>query len=354
MHEIVINLHMHTPYSDGYGTHSEIAAAAMQAGLDAVIITDHNIFVGGFEKYYFFGDKKVMVIIGEEVHDQARLPQKSHLLVFGVDKEISHLAYNPQLLIDTVRQSRGLAFIAHPFDPESRAAGETDISWVDWEVKGVNGIELWNAMSEFKSLISSRWVALIYALFPDRIAHAPFKQVLERWDFSLNNGHKWVAIGGSDAHALPASLGPIRRVLFPYEWHFRGINTHCNLPEPLSGDINDDKAAIFKALSDGNCFIGYDLPHSTRGFRFTANGRAGNKEMGSTVSSQGGVTFQIRLPIAVECRLLCNGQVIRIWRNSTICTHITSDCGAYRVEAYIKFHGKNRGWIFSNPIYVIG
>ena len=26
MHEIVVNLHMHTPYSDGTGTHAEIAA----------------------------------------------------------------------------------------------------------------------------------------------------------------------------------------------------------------------------------------------------------------------------------------------------------------------------------------
>ena len=32
MHEIVVNLHMHTRYSDGSGTHKDIAQAAMQAG----------------------------------------------------------------------------------------------------------------------------------------------------------------------------------------------------------------------------------------------------------------------------------------------------------------------------------
>ena len=31
MHEIVINLHMHTPYSDGHGTHDDIAQAAIRA-----------------------------------------------------------------------------------------------------------------------------------------------------------------------------------------------------------------------------------------------------------------------------------------------------------------------------------
>ena len=32
MHEIVINLHMHTRYSDGTGTHKDIAEAAIKTG----------------------------------------------------------------------------------------------------------------------------------------------------------------------------------------------------------------------------------------------------------------------------------------------------------------------------------
>ena len=47
MHEIILNLHMHTRYSDGAGTHADIATAAMKAGLDAVIVTDHNVLVNG-------------------------------------------------------------------------------------------------------------------------------------------------------------------------------------------------------------------------------------------------------------------------------------------------------------------
>ena len=50
MHEIVINLHMHTRYSDGTGTHKDIADAAIKAGLDAVIVTDHNVLVQGVER----------------------------------------------------------------------------------------------------------------------------------------------------------------------------------------------------------------------------------------------------------------------------------------------------------------
>ena len=49
MHEYIVNLHMHTPYSDGKGTHQEIAKAALHAGLDVVIVTDHNVWVNGPE-----------------------------------------------------------------------------------------------------------------------------------------------------------------------------------------------------------------------------------------------------------------------------------------------------------------
>jgi len=44
--------------------------------------------------------------------------------------------------------------------------------------------------------------------------------------------------------------------------------------------------------------------------------------------------------------------VIRTWKNQMICTHITTEPGSYRLEAYRRYLGKKRGWIFSNPIYV--
>ncbi len=45
MEEIIVNLHMHTHYSDGTGSHMDIALAAIECGLDAVIVTDHNVLV---------------------------------------------------------------------------------------------------------------------------------------------------------------------------------------------------------------------------------------------------------------------------------------------------------------------
>jgi hypothetical protein len=352
VNEIIANLHMHTPYSDGHCNHEHIARAALRCGLDAIIVTDHNVWVNGPEGYYQDGDKRVLLLVGEEIHDQARLPQKNHLLVIGAGRELATLAAEPQRLLDTIQKGEGLAFIAHPVDPPAPAVGETDISWVDWELRGFTGIELWNGFSEFKGRLRTMLHALYYVFNPKRIARGPFPQALRKWDELLSQGRKIVAIGGSDAHALPARMGLLRRTVFPYEFHFRAINTHLLLTRPLSGDIFQDRRLILEALREGRAFIGYDLPAPTQGFRFRAQGTDGIVSMGEEIKCRNGVTMQIRLPLRSECRLLHNGKLVKIWRKSENCTYITSEPGVYRVEVYIHYLGRMRGWIFSNPIYV--
>ncbi len=352
MHELIINLHMHTRYSDGSASHAEIARAALRSGLDAVIVTDHNVWVDGPEDYYQDGDRRVLLLVGEEVHDQARDPQKNHLLVFGADRELAQFAHDPQLLLDSVEKAGGLAFIGHPVDPAAPAVGEPDISWVDWGVRGYSGIELWNGFSEFKSLLKSKLHAIFYAYNPQRIATGPLPETLKKWDALLAQGRQVVAIGGSDAHALSASLGPLRRTLFPYEFHFHAINTHLLVPKPLSGDLLDDRRMLLEALRQGHAFVGYDLPAPTRGFRITVNGKDETVTMGDHISARSGVTFQIRLPIRTECNLLKDGKVVKTWTRRENCTYITTQPGTYRVEVYIYFKGRRRGWVFSNPVYV--
>jgi hypothetical protein len=344
---------MHTPYSDGHASHEGIARAALQAGLDFVVTTDHNVLVGGIDGYRTFGEKKVLLMVGEEIHDQSREPQKNHLLVYETFKELSHLATDPQELIDAVNDAGGLAFIAHPIDPESSAFNEPDLSWVDWDVDGYVGIELWNYMSEFKSHLSSIVRALYYAYNPTYVADGPFPEAIARWDSLLASGKRIVAIGGADAHAFPVSLGPLKRVLYPYNFHFRTVNTHVITNDPLSGDVEIDRKRLFSAIRQGRCFIGYDLPASTRGFRFSAIGEEHQVIMGDRLQAGFGVTLQIKSPSRANIRLIRNGVTIKEWENSEAAVHTATDPGAYRVEAYIYYKGRMRGWIFSNPIYII-
>jgi hypothetical protein len=352
MNELLINLHMHTTYSDGSGTHADIVGAALEAGLDAVITTDHNVLVSGPAGYYQEGDQKVLLLVGEEIHDQTAVPQKNHLLVIGVEKEMAKLADDTQHLVDSINAVNGLAFIAHPVDPAAPAFKEPDISWEKWEVENFTGIELWNAMSEFKSLMKSWLRAAFYVFNPRLVAHGPFPAAIERWDQLLESGKRVVAVGGSDAHAFKVSVGPIRKTVFPYKFHFQAVNTHLIIDEPLNGDIKHDRDLIHRALKEGHAFIGYDLPGDTRGFRFTAQGKDQSVWMGDKITLDQGVTLQICLPQRAECRLLRNGQVIKTWTKREICSFITSEPGVYRVEVYLRYRGKRRAWIFSNPIYV--
>lgn len=352
MEELVISLHMHTTYSDGTGSHKDIVDAALKVGLDAVIVTDHNVLVDGPEGYYKEGRRRTLLLIGEEIHDQARQPQRNHLLVFNARRELASYAPNPQILIDKVREEGGLSFIAHLYDPECPPIKETDISWVDWDVHGYTGIELWNSLSELKIQGKTFLHILFYVLFPAFLNHQPPHEHLEKWDELLNLGKKVVAIGGADAHALPANAGPLHMTVYPYEFHFRGITTHIQSPSQLTGSIEADRKMIYAALGSGHCFVAYDLPASTRGFNFTAQGRENTAQMGDEISANGGVTFNIKLPQISECRLLKDGKLLKRWDSRETCTHITTEPGVYRVEVYRRYLGLRRGWIFSNPIYV--
>jgi hypothetical protein len=207
-------------------------------------------------------------------------------------------------------------------------------------------------MSEFKSLLKSKLHALVYAYAPDRIARGPSPEALAKWDELLYSGQRVVAIGGTDAHAFPGKLGPFRRTIFPYSFHFRALNTHLLIEEDLTGELEQDQKMVLNALRSGRAFIGYDLPGSTVGFNFTAQGMDKLAWMGDEISAENGVTFQIRLPRRAECLLLKDGQVVKSWHKRETCTYITSEIGVYRVEVYIPYRGGRRGWIFSNPIYV--
>ena len=352
MPEIVANLHMHTRYSDGSGCHEDIAQAALEAHLEAVIVTDHNVYVEGIEGYYQRGDRRLLLLVGEEIHDQARQPQKSHLLVFGAGQELAHLGWDLEKLIKTVRQSGGLAFAAHPTDPPSPAFAQEDLSWEDWDVQGLHGLEIWNGMSEFKSRLKTKLHGLFYAYFPNFIAGQPFPESLQMWDAQLAAGKQLAAIGGSDAHALQVRLGPLKRVLFPYRYHFRSINTHLLIDEALSGELAHDRRLVLEALKCGKSFIANDMPACGRGFSFSAQDYGRQVRMGEQLSAERGVTLQIRLPAAAECRLVRHAEVLKIWKEQSLCTYITSEPGAYRVEVYRNYLNRRVGWIFSNPIYL--
>jgi hypothetical protein len=353
-HEAVANLHMHTPYSDGEWYHAQIAEAACRAGLDLVIVTDHNVWVKGPARYYTYADRRVLLLIGEEIHDQVRRPQKNHLLVYGAETELAPHARDPQRLLDAAAEAGGLTFLAHPHDPPAPLVGESDLSWVSWDITNFTGLELWNYMTSFKALMTTRATALRYAYNPELGITAPFPEVLQRWDELTASGRRVVAVGSADAHGTEYRYGALRRVVFPYEFLFRQVNTHLLTDTPFTGDYAHDRALALGALRRGHCFVAYDGAAPARGFRFTATGERASGRMGDEIANRGGLTLQASAPLPCTLRLLCHGREIARADNQPNLTYLvpTGDGGVYRIEAHLPFKGRPRGWIYSNPIYV--
>lgn len=354
-HEYIGNMHMHTPYSDGAASHLEIATAALNAQLDFVIVTDHNIWVDGVQGYY--GDRDyVLLLTGEEVHDRTRQPQVNHCLVYGANREMTPYAANPQTLIDEVSKVGGLTFLAHPFDNSILwQHEEPGITWVDWAISGYTGLEVWNYMSSFKDVLETPWKTLRHAFDPDRAIIGPNPAMLAKWDELLASGQKVVGIGNSDAHGKRYRLGPISHTIFPYDFLFHCINTHILTPTPFKGEVLFDSAMIYQALRHGRAFISYQILGKARGFRFSGQGLSGTyAQMGESIRLQSGsgVTLQTVVPARAHIKLIRHGETVAEEFNVENLTYMALQSGAYRVEVWREYRGHERCWILSNPIYV--
>jgi hypothetical protein len=341
------NLHMHTTDSDGNATHQELARIAAAAGLDFIIVTDHNVYRPGLDGW--FGS--TLLLVGEEVHDPKRTPQSSHTLCFSIREDVASYGSDPQRLLDAVREQGGFAFLAHPFEHDTAGfLPEPNISWRDWQVSGYAGIELWNYMSEFKALLRNKAQAVLYAYAPSLGISGPYRETLQKWDLLLQAGPASV-VGGSDAHSGTYRLGPITRTVHSYSYLFRSVCTHVLGKEPVNGDLDHDRALVHNALRNGNSFVGYERLAPVAGFAFWAKSGDSEAGMGETLILKRAVELRIMVPERALVRLIRDGQVVAQARGREF-AYMAPRPGAYRAEAYRPLAGRARGWIFSNPIYV--
>lgn len=355
-HEIRGNIHMHTTYSDGAGSFEDLTRAAARVGLDFVYVTDHNVMVRDQEEGLRHG---VLTLVGQEIDDLNRVPRRNHLLCLGIETDVNVHAADPQALIDAVMaQPNGLTFLAHPID-EVTHLFQDRYDWVNWEVTGYTGIELWNYMAAFKSHTTSRPQAVLTGYFPHLFTVGPLSATLALWD-DLCRTRPVVALGGTDVHAKRLRVGIFSRIFLPYAHCARALNTHLLLDQPLEKEANSvvkDRANLLAALGSGHCWVGYDLVRDSTGFRFDAyqSGQTAPVAiMGDTLAPpapDAPLHLRAESPAPAQIRLLRDGQIIA-QTDGTRLDHQTSQPGVYRIEVWKKRWGKLRGWIFSNPIYV--
>jgi hypothetical protein len=344
--EYVGSIHLHTAASDGALSHEEVASIASEVGLHFLVVSDHNVLTRGLDGWY----GHVLLLVGEEINDAQRVPETDHYLALGIQEHVPADHTPPQKVIDAVNAQGGFGFLAHPFERSPAFTREPELPWVDWQVTGYTGLEIWNYMSEFKSYLHNTARALFFILFPRAAMTGPFPETLAKWD-ELIQHRPAVAIAGTDAHGNVYSLGPLKRAVLSYDHCFRAVRTHIIAPEPFSRDVNHDSAVVYDALRRGSCFVAYDAIGDATGFRFTARSGECTAAMGEEVPLAGEVALEVSSPLKADLRLLRDGCVVARKQGREL-RYVTGESGVYRVEAHRRFLFKRRGWVFTNPIYV--
>jgi hypothetical protein len=345
LYEYVANLHVHTRFSDGEGPVEEVIQAAREAGLDLLLINDHDTLQAlPYEGYH----GQVLVLVGLEFSGP-----HNHYLAYGLNEAPAYDWRRPQEFVDQTRAAGGIGFIAHPFEKGSPLSeGGKAFTWEDWSVKHFSGLCLWNYSSAWKSQAVNLRTALWHYALRAWTLPGPDETTLAKWD-ELGRERPVAGIGGSDAHAFSYRLGPLRFKIFPYGYLFRAVNTHVLLETPLARDVVRDRAAVYRALAQGRCFVAHDRLKSALGFDFRLeNNNEGRAFQGDEVRLCDGDHLVWSLPVRAPARVLQNGREILSITARQGRLRVTQ-AGVYRLEAFwpTALFG-HRPWIFSNAIYI--
>ena len=378
-------IHVHSLFSDGTGDVKKISHAAKKAGLDWVIITDHNSM--DIQEGFYDG---VCVIRGEEISPQG----ENHYLALGIKECIE--PKSPHEFIEDVRRQGGFGFAAHPDEgvgvndnstlevprqpirggneeihpspyplpqgarencmleaprqpePSCRKNKHKPIRWLDKNIIP-DGIEIWNWFSEWADNLNDRTIFhLAYAyFFRHKLVKKPNQVTLSWWDELNNLTEKIVpAIGGVDAHALRVTNYIVPVTIFPYEEMFKTITNVITTDEPLSEDFERRKSQILAALRSGNNIIvnrKVDKCIPKIGIKKKPN----SCRCKNIINLDSEPILEVETNKKCKIRVLHNGKEIKCVLSKSL--ELTLDkIGKYRVEI---LQG-NRGFTYSNPICV--
>ena len=337
MREVRGAIHLHSKYSDGSGTVGEIVQAASDAGLDFVILTDHDSLEArrdGWEGWH--GD--VLLAIGVEITPK----RGGHVVALNVE-EVDGYTYLPEEeIVRRVRAQGGLAFVVHPEGKRRLDIGVNLKRWQNWHLGDFQGLEIWSFMHDWAEKFRW-WKVRDFYRAPYSKITGPDLKLLEVWD-RLCKKRKVSAFAGLDAHAKPLFL--TRYKFLPYERILDTTLTYV-LVDDWSRDDKEDVRRLYSALQEGRAFVAYDHDLAARGFRFYAETETGRYEMGESVPPGLVCAFHVILPEAARISVKKDGNGLLSKYGSTF-DFQTHDRGVYRVEVFRE----NRPWIFSNPIYV--
>jgi hypothetical protein len=318
-------IHVHTGLShDSRGSEDEIVRAAKSAGLDFVMLTDHN----APDVFSHAGTRErdgVLLIRGAEIRCEDQ-----YILAVGMDRYIDSRAMTCAEVTAAVAAQDGVAIGAHP------------ARFRQWDDPAIAGVEVWDLYDEAKS---ARWRSLAWALdivmwygtYQDEILSRLIRrpdQALAAFDAQTAR-RRLTAVGTPDAHQNIRIPG---RQLDPYPVYLVAAER--------------TRGALLDALRHGRAYFAFEVFRPAPTFAFRAVDSADNVwGMGDDVQHSAGLTVEVHAPARGRITVLRDGRQLARTEGEQLSVPV-HDPGAYRAEVEIFVQGQWRPWIFANPIYV--
>lgn len=351
--DVTVAYHVHSNRSDGTGTPDEIAAAAAEAGVTAVVLTDHGDGTRAADPpRYLHG---VLVIDAVEISTWG-----GHYVALGAAPAPYPLGGEPASVVDDVHWLGGLGIVAHP-----RSAREA-LRWRDWDA-AFDGLEWLNADSEWRDRPRDLWTSLLtYPWRPVETLTALLDRPapeLAQWD-RLAARRPVIGLAALDAHARAG----LRGVGEPYDgwaavrqpWYADAFATFTNvvqLEAPFAGDAARDAAALLAAVRRGRAYAVVTGQRAAGAASFSVETGGTVWTPGMWAPARAGTPLVFRAateaPSTATTRIVCDGSVVAESPGGRIEWITGTPPGACRWEVDLGAPFRTP-WIVTNPVYVRG
>jgi hypothetical protein len=190
--------HCHTTASDGMVTPVELVAAAVNAGLELIAVTDHDTMASVAETKERGAAAGLNVVAGQEV--TTKWPAQTHIMGWFLEKPIPR-GMSLEDTVAAIHDQGGLAIVVHPFMPVYFGSIQPGMLRRLLERHSVDGIEMLSTVP----------------------IGAMRRKVLDAF-YEANRDRLGAAIGASDCHFGRHDIG---RVVTEYEGDFRTAVMEC-------------------------------------------------------------------------------------------------------------------------------
>jgi hypothetical protein len=344
-------VHIHTKASDGSGTVPEVMAAARDANLSFLAITDHNVAMTAQD--IAADPPDLPILSGEELSTSA-----GHFLALGLPAGWDRpKTPDDRSLLAAARASGAFTVLAHPFHPRT--------PWTDWKTSDFDGLEIWNEDAVWRqNNVFDLLIALL--IYPEndqlamvRLARTP-EQNFAKWDELLAQ-RPVVGMCGSDVHAK-TKLGRDDFIRFPgYVPSLEVAREHVLLGTSAGGGDARRASAneILTALRRGHSFCALDALYPSSGFAFRVSSEKASGGPGDFLRWAGSGRLSISVPAGASrplIKVFRDGREI-IERQSWAVDEPIPGPGRYRTEVFLRQPGLTGWrrwtlWAFTNPVYV--